>query len=113
MVDWEGCIFVEQDDPYRCHLPAAGGTLAVRRDTGAVHVCHILGKAALGYVEFGGKGSVARSRSMPSFHIVDTSKTGTGPSIGFRVPFQVAPMRSDWALNLAGTSQFNESIGDL
>jgi len=112
-VDWEGMRFLLQDDGYRANLPAASGALTTRANGGAVHVAHILGKYSAGYVDFGGANTVQRRSLMPKWHVVDTSKTGTGPSVGFRMPYQAAVMDSLRGVNLAGTSAFDESIADI
>lgn len=112
-VDWEGMRFILQDDGYRANLPAAGGALTTRANTGAVHVAHVLGKYSAGYVDFGGANTLQRRTLMPKFHVIDTSKTGTGPSVGFRMPYQAIVMDSLRGVNIAGTSEFDEAIADI
>lgn len=112
-VDWEGMRFTLQDDGYRCNLPAQGGVLTTRKDTGKVAVAHVLGKGAAGYIDFGGSGSVSRSRLMPAFKVQDLSKTGTGPTIGWRCPYQACVLNNNRGVNIAGCSDYMETVADI
>jgi len=113
LADYKGCRFILQDDSYRCALVDADGALTTRDNDGAVHVAHVLGKGAAGYVDFGGSATLARRTLRPTFKVTDTSKTGTGPSIGWRIPYQAACLDRRRGLNLAGTTAFGDSIDDI
>lgn len=115
MIDWGGVRFIMQDDPYRAALPIAAVTnvLTLRKDTGKVHVCHILGKNCAGYVDFGKPGTVERRTMTPKFKVQDISATGTGPTIGWRMAFQACVLDSLRGINIAATSRFDESMSDL
>jgi N4-gp56 family major capsid protein len=113
LASWEGLDFYLQDDDYRANLPAAGGALTTREDDGKVLVAHILGKGAMGYVDFGSGGSVARRTLRPSFKVQDISKTGTGITVGWRMYYQACVTDRVRGLNLAHTSRFTEDIDDI
>lgn len=107
-IDYRGVRCIVQDDPYRCHLSGAGGALATRKNAGAVHVAHVLGKHAAGFLNLGGK-----RRLSPNFKVQDISKTGTGPSIGYRIPFQAMVLDDEWGLNIAGCTAYGDAVSDL
>lgn len=113
VIDWEGMRWIVQDDGYRCNLPSAGGALTTRKNTGAVHVAHVLGKDAMGYVDFGGSADVQRKTLMPKFKVQDLSVTGTGFTVGYRMPYQACVLNRRRGVNIAGTSNFNATIDDL
>jgi N4-gp56 family major capsid protein len=116
-----GCRFILQDDPYRCNLPGIGGALLYsgsalvtgRRNTGAVHVAHVLAPHAAAYVDFGGKGSIQRRTLSPTFKVQDISLTGTNTTVGFTVSFQASPIDRRRGINICGTTRFETSIDDL
>jgi len=118
LMDYKGMRWIMQDDAYRCALPAAAGALTTRLNTGNVHVAHVMGKGAMGYVDFGGNaaskdGGVMRRTLRPKFKIQDISKTGTGPSVGYRMPYQACVLNRSRGVNIAGTTQFGQSIDDI
>lgn len=113
MMDYEGMRWIIQDDAYRCALPAASGALTTRSDSGLVHVGHVLGKSAMGYVDFAGSNSLQRRTLRPQFKVQDISSTGTGPTIGWRMPYQAIVLNRNRGLNVAGTSRYNETVSDL
>jgi N4-gp56 family major capsid protein len=119
MIDWGGVRFVLQDDAYRCELNSEGGALTTRKNTGKVHVAHLLGKGAMGYVDFGGKAGkdgstgVQRRTLMPKFKVQDLSKTGTSFTIGWRIPFQACVLNNKRGLNIAYCSNYDETIDEL
>lgn len=113
IAEWEGCRFILQDDEYRCNLAASGGALTTRQDAGAVHVCTILGKHAMGYVDFGGSNTLARRTLMPKWKVQDTSKTGTGPTVGWRMAYQAVPLDNTRGINVVGCVKYNEKITDI
>jgi len=111
IADHEGMTFVLQDDGYRCHLPDASGALTTRANSGNVHVAHVIGRNAAGYVDFGDKN--VRRTLKPTFKVQDTSYTGTGPSIGWRIAFQGCVIDRKRGLNIAGTTRFDETVEDI
>ncbi len=113
LMTYEGMMWIIQSDPYRVQLPAAGGAISHRDDTGFVHVAHVIGKGALGYVDFGGAGTLTRRTLMPTFKVLDISKTGTGPSIGWRMPYQACVTDTNRGVNIAGCSRYNTAISDI
>ncbi len=113
MLDWEGMTWLVQDDPYRCNLAAAGGALANRKNTGKVRVAHVLGKGAFGYVDAGKAGSIQRRTLRPTFKVQDISLTGTNVTVGYTMAFQACVLDDTRGLNIAGCSQFDESVADL
>lgn len=113
LAEWEGLRFVLQDDDYRCKLPGAGGLLTTRSDAGSVLVAHVMGQNALGYVDFGGKGGERRRTLRPTFKVQDITKTGVGPTIGWRMYYQACVTDRVHGLNIAGTSRWVEDLDDI
>jgi len=111
LFDYEGMRWIKQNDSYRCKLPDAGGALTTRANTGMVFVAHVLGKGAMGYVDLADK--KLRRTLRPTFKVLDTSKTGTGPSVGWRMAYQACVMDSDRGLNVAGTTSYYKAVSDL
>jgi hypothetical protein len=76
-IDYAGVLFKVQSDPYRCHLPGAGGELRVRKNAGKVRVCHIFGENAWGYLDLGEAGSKQRQLTHPHTHTLTHPHTHT------------------------------------
>jgi hypothetical protein len=112
-IDYAGVLFKVQSDPYRCHLPGAGGELRVRKNAGKVRVCHIFGENAWGYLDLGEAGSKQRQLLAPNFKVQDITVTGNHITCALRFPVQCLVMRRDYGLNLAYVSAFDEVPGDL
>lgn len=113
LVDYEGMRFMLQDDEYRAALAAGGGAMATRSNAGEAICAHVLAKGAAGYVDFGGAKSLARRRLRPHYKVQDISKTGTGPSVGWRQPVQASVIDRSHGLNIWGCSRFGENMDDL
>jgi len=109
----EGMSFMLQDDSYRCKLSSQSGSLTTRQNSGSVHLIHIFGPDAAGYVPFGGAKTLQRTKMKPAFKVQDISKTGTGPTIGYTLPFQAAVIDRRRGLNIAGTTRYDEPIDDV
>jgi N4-gp56 family major capsid protein len=107
LFDYAGMRWTVQDDPYRCALPEAGGALATRSDTGSVHVAHVLGKGAYGYVQLGGKNPLK-----PSFKVQDITATGCMTTVGYRCPFRACVVDAAFGINLAGTTKYDKGVTD-
>jgi len=112
-IDYAGVLFKVQSDPYRCELPAAGGALRTRKNTGKVRVCHVFGEHAWGYLDLGEVGSKQRQLLAPNFKVQDITVTGNQVTCALRFPVQAMVMRRDYGLNLAYISAFDEVPGDL
>lgn len=113
MIAYGGVYFVPQHDPYTCKLAAEGGALANRQDDGKVHVCHILGKGAFGYLDFGKPGTVQRRSLTPTFKTQDITVTGVNMTMATRMQAQAMVLNRDFGLNLAFTSAFDETFESL
>ncbi|MBU1778028.1 MAG: hypothetical protein KJ899_15490 [Gammaproteobacteria bacterium] len=111
IADWEGVRFIREDDPYRCKLASEGGALANRNNNGRVYAAHLLGKGAMGYVDFADP--TVRRRLSPKFKVQDISVTGTGPTIGYRMAVQACVLNQSRGLNIFGCSKFGTSVTDL
>jgi len=111
IADWEGCRFIREDDPYRCQLDNEGGAYTTRKNAGRLFAAHVLGKGAMGYVDFGDPG--IRRRLNPKFKVQDITVTGTGPTIGYRLAVQAAVLDQTRGLNVWGCSKFSQQITDL
>ncbi|WP_428412019.1 hypothetical protein [Pararhizobium sp.] len=106
---YEGLVWKIQDDEYRCNLLGDGGALATRADTGRVHVAHVLGKGAYGYVEIAGT-----RRLSPQFKVQDITITGFETTIGARIPFMAGVLDPDFGINIAGTTKYYQGVnGDI
>ena len=110
IIDIYGLRFVIQHDEYRCNLASAGGALATRANAGAVHVAHVLGKGAFGYVDLGDAKTRSRLMRGTGFKVQDISKTGIETTIGYNVPFKVAVIDNDYGLNIAGCSNYDQTV---
>ncbi len=75
-IDYAGVLFTVQSDPYRCHLPGAGGELRVRKNAVKVRGCHSCGENAWGYLDLGAAGSKQRQLLAPNFKVQDITVTG-------------------------------------
>ncbi len=113
MVDYGGVFFTQQSDPYRCNLPAQGGALRTRKNTGKVRVCHVFGAKAWGYLDMGDAGGEQRRALAPSFKVQDITVTGNLITCAVRMPVQAMVMDRDYGVNLAYTSAFDEKPSDL
>lgn len=113
LFSWQGFDWILQNDEYRCHLPDAGGALTTRADAGQVHVAHVFGPHAAGYVPFGGSNSLNRTTMKPKFKVQDISVTGTNVTVGYTLPYQAAVFDRRRGLNIAGCTRFDETIDDL
>jgi len=111
IVDYAGCRFIRQSDPYRCKLDSQGGALTTRSNTGPVVVSHVLGRGAMGYVDLGDPKH--RRRLAPRFKVQDITETGTGTTIGYSMAYQAAVLDQGRGVNVAGCSSFSESIDDI
>ena len=108
LVDFNGIRWVMHDDSYRADLDEEGGALATRVAGGKVHVGHLLGQQAFGQVTLGGA-----SPLRPTFKVQDITVTGIETTIAYRIPYQVINLDSEWGLNIAGTTNYSESVSDL
>lgn len=109
MIDIYGIKFVVQHDEYRCHLPGAGGALTTRRDAGKVHLAHVVGKNAFGYLDL----SEGPNRMNLKFKVQDISPTGNNLTIGVRVPFKCAVIDNDYGLNIAGCTNYDQTVSSF
>ena len=112
-VDMYGLHFIIQDDPYRCKLASAGGALATRSDTGDVHVAHVLGKGAFGYVDLNDEKTMKRLMGGAGFKVQDISKTGVELTIGYNVPFQAGVIDRAYGLNIAGCTNYDMTVSSF
>lgn len=112
-VDMYGLHFIIQDDPYRCKLASAGGALATRSDTGDVHVAHVIGKGAFGYVDLNDEKTMKRLMGGAGFKVQDISKTGVELTIGYNVPFQAGVIDRAYGLNIAGCTNYDMTVSSF
>lgn len=118
-ITWdERLIFVPIDDWYACDLPEQGGSLVNRRDSGMVHVCHMMGKKAAAYLDWGGggneKGAYINRRALtPKLKVQDITTTGTLKTLGVTQSAQAMTLNDQWGLNLAGITHFAETTTDV
>lgn len=113
MIPYGGVFFAPQHDPYTCKLSAEGGTLAARQDGGKVRVCHVLGRGAFGYLDFGKAGTVQRRTLTPTFKVQDITVTGVTMTMGLRMQVQAMVLNRDFGLNLAYTTPFDEDFDSI
>lgn len=113
MISYGGVYFVPQNDQYACALAAEGGTLANRQDGGKVHVAHVLGRGAFGYLDFGKAGTVQRRSLTPTFKTQDITVTGVNMTMALRMQAQAMTLNRDFGLNLAFTTEFDEDFASL
>lgn len=112
-IDIYGLRFIIQHDEYRCNLPGAGGALATRADSGAVHVAHVLGKNSFGYVDLGDARTRSRLMRGTGFKVQDITKTGVELTIGYNIPFKAAVIDDDYGLNIAGTTDYDLTVSSF
>jgi len=112
-IDIYGLRFIIQHDPYRCNLPGAGGLLATRANTGAVHVAHVMGKDAFGYVDLGDARTRSRLMRGTGFKVQDVTKTGVELTIGYNIPFKAAVLQENYGLNIAGTTDYDVTVSSF
>jgi N4-gp56 family major capsid protein len=105
-VDLYGMLFIKQNDEYRAALD---GALTTRSDSGAVHVAHVLGAHSFTYVDLGSKQNRARAK----FKVQDISKTDIELTVGWDVPFRSAVIDADFGINIAGCSNYDETLDDI
>lgn len=105
-VDLYGMLFIKQNDEYRCQLD---GSLAVRADGGAVHVGHVLGAHSFAYLDLGNK----KNRTSAPFKVQDISVTGIRLTIGWDIPFRACVIDADFGVNIAGCSNYDETLDDI
>jgi len=106
-----GCRWIIQDDAYRVALGNDPTNAANRLDSGAVHVGHILGQEAFGYVDLAG--SASRARLNPTFKVQDITTTGHRTTVGYRIPFKATTLNTNFGVNLATTARYDETVDQL
>lgn len=113
MVDIYGLRFIIQNDEYRANLASAGGALATRANSGAVHVAHVMGKGAFGYVDLSDGSSRKRLMRGTGFKVQDISKTGIELTIGYNIPFKTSVIDADYGLNIAGCTNYDQTVASF
>lgn len=92
IADYAGIHWILEDEPWTLAL---GGSADAFVSGGAVHVSHVFGQDAYGYMRLGGENS-----AKPKFKVQDVSKVGNTTTIGYMVPFQAAVLNRTWAASL-------------
>ena len=110
------CRWITTDFPFRTKSAAEGNTGAgaalKRYNVGSLFSCPVFGNEAYGFLtlwnrkikaEAGGQDRTVKGASSAiSLKIQDLSNTGTGPSIGWSMPFQATPVDQRRGISVLG-----------
>lgn len=95
IVDYAGFKWVKQDEPWILATHADGGDGTKLEADGKIHVAHVFGQDAFGYLRLGGKNA-----SKPQFKLQDLTTTGKVITLGYVLPFQAMMLNGDWGGSL-------------
>jgi len=105
---YNGITWKLQHDSYKSDLPASGGVLATRKNSGRVDVGHLYAPDSFGYAAMG-----SHNILVPRFKTQDITVTGTVTTVGFRIPFRALVFNTNRGVNVAGTTNFYETIANI